>query len=343
MRRHILMTCAIAAALGMHAVAHADGKFETLAKDAVKISDPRDVGALLWTATVDCTKAGDDLGRRECEGIRASRAAKTAGKTYVIDGDASSFWVGPFDAKQKGMTIGVRGCLACETPVDIGGERRYLVTGREVAVEGGALRGPEVHKAMRKFADEAAAKRWKDIVVPRLRTQFVFKIPERPAAWQQGAAKGFAVEMVAFRVYDPCDGSMVCSNPPSDAEKADKAMCKGGDASGTDIQGDAKPKDPVEVKPKEPELPEKLDTNQVRGAMQKASAEVNACYATYGVPGKADLTIEVGGDGVVKKVSLKGEFEDTPTGQCIVDAVKKTEFPKFKAASMTVKYPFILR
>jgi O-methyltransferase len=32
-----------------------------------------------------------------------------------------------------------------------------------------------------------------------------------------------------------------------------------------------------------------------------------------------------------------------PTGQCIVDAVKQTEFPKFKKASQTFNYPFILR
>jgi hypothetical protein len=331
-------------ALVMPGIARADAKFEQLAKDAIRVGDPAEVAALLWTATVDCTRLTDDMARRECEGVRESRAAKTAGKTFLIEGDSTSFWIGAYDATKKGMPIGVRGCIACGEPVDIGGERKYLVTNATgMTIEGGALKGPEVHKAFRKFPDDASAKKWSDTVVPRLRTQFIFKIPERPAAWNQGGAKGFAVELVAFRVYDPCDGTMVCANPPSEAEKADKAQCKGGDPSNTDIEGDGGKKEPEVVKPVEPVLPDKLDASDVQQAMKKAQGQVDGCYATYGVPGKADLIIEVLGDGTVKNVKLKGEFEDTPTGQCIVDAVKKATFPKFKAPSMSIKYPFILR
>lgn len=335
---------AILFALALPSVAlAADVKFQTLAEKAVPLDGAKAVAALYWTATVNCAKAGDDMAQRQCEGIRASRAAKTANKTYIVDGDAGAFWIGEYDAKNGGVAIGVRGCIACGEAVDIGGERRYLVTSKDVDIKGGALKGPEVHKAFRKFPDEASARKWMENVFPRLRTQFVFKIPERLTAWQEGGAKGFAVEMVAFRVYDPCDGAMICSNPPSDKEKEDRTMCKGGEASGTDIEGGGEPKEPEVVKPKEPELPAKLTASDLNRAMKKAGAEVNACFATYGVPGTANLVIEVGGDGVVKKVVLKGDFEDTPTGDCIVDAVKKTEFPKFKSASQTFNYPFILR
>lgn len=317
-------------------------KFQKLAASAVKLDTVGDVAGLFWTATVDCAKMGDDLARRQCEGVKAARAEAAAGKTYIAWGDASAFFVGEWDAAKGGLPIGVRGCIACGTPIDVGGERRYFVTKGDVGVVGGAVQGPEIHKAVRKFANEAAARKWRDTVVPRLRTQFIFKIPARPTVWTQGGAKGFTVELVAFRVYDPCDGAMICADPPSENEKADRAACGGGDPSGTDIVGEEKkPEEPK--KPAEPQLPETLSSYQINKAMQKTRTEVNACFVTYGVPGKADLTIEIGNDGKVRKVELRGEFEDTPTGTCIIEAVQETEFPPFKKPSMTISYPFILR
>ena len=59
--------------------------------------------------------------------------------------------------------------------------------------------------------------------------------------------------------------------------------------------------------------------------------------------GKADLAIEIVSDGTVKSVKLSGDFLDTPTGDCIVAAVKATTFPPFRNPSVKITYPFILR
>lgn len=337
--RKVLAAALVAVATLASGVARAE-KFQELAANAVPVAGPEALAALFWAATVDCSKTEDDLLRRQCEGVKLSRADVTAGQTYIMDADPSAFYATDWDEAKKGMPIGLRGCLACDAAVEVGAERRFVTTRGNSTVVGGALKGPEVHKATRTFKDKKAADRWKDIVVPRIRTQVIFKVPARPEGWTNDGGRGFSVEMLAFRVYDPCDGAMICSDPPSAQEIADKAACKGGLASGTEIEET----EPKIVKPKEPPLPEALTTYQIKQAMTaNAVPQVNACFATYGVPGRADLQVEIGNDGKVKEVQLTGDFEETPTGDCIIKAVKETEFPKFKRSSMTVPYPFILR
>lgn len=339
--RFTLATLLAAAALALLPGGARGQKFEAASEGAVALTAAGDVAALFWTATVDCAKAGDDLARRQCEGVKASRGEAAAGKLYTVPGEVSGITVGEWDAQKGGLPIVVRGCIACEKSVDIGGVPRYVITRGEVKIDGGVLRGPEIFKGVRKFPDEQAAKKWREKVLPRLKLDLVFKIPARVNAWAEGGAKGFAVDLVAFRVYDPCDGSIMACDPTSGPVKPDRAACGEPEPLEPDQQPDKQPDKQPE--PKGPELPETLSSHAINKAMQKTRTEVNACFATYGVPGKADLTIEIGNDGKVRKVELRGEFEDTPTGECIVEAVKNTEFPPFKKSSMTINYPFILR
>ncbi len=336
---------AAAAVMAVLGTALAD-KYSDLTAKATPLASSSDVAGLFWSTTVECGKAGNDLERRQCEGIKAARAEQAATGHYLVNGDALAFVAGDYDAAKGGVPITVYGCVACGQAADVAGQRRFLTVKGDVKAEGDIIRGPVLHKAVRKFKSEAEAKRWKDVVVPRLRTQLVVKLPAKPVEWQAGAARGYAVEMEGFRVWDPCDGAMVCSDPPSDNEKADRAACKGGTASGTDIEGtgEAPAPKPVE-KPAPPvdERPEKLSASQVKKAMGNAQAGVQACFQQFGVPGKADFAIEIGGDGKVRKVELRGPFKDTPTGECITSAVKTTEFPPFKAENMNINYPFILR
>jgi len=326
-------------------------KYGELTQAATPVAGADDVGGLFWSATADCGKAADDLQRRQCEGIKAARGEQVATGTYVVAGDGLAFWVGEWNVEKNGLPIAVYGCIACERAVDVGGAQRFLTTKGDVKAEGDKVRGPAIHKALRRFKNKEDADKWKATVVPRLRAQFVVKLPAKATEWQAGAGRGYALELVGFRVWDPCDGAMVCSNPPSDGEKADRAACKGGAASGTDIVGDQPPADPnTPKKPPKPPVeetkdtrPEQLSSFDVKKAMTGTQTQVNSCFAQFGVPGKAELTIVVGGDGKVKKVELRGPFKDTPTGECIVTAVRDTEFPPFKAASMNINYPFILR
>jgi len=177
------------------------------------------------------------------------------------------------------------------------------------------------------------------VVFPRLRVEILFKLPPRVNPWTEGGARGYSAELVGVRVYDPCDGTVIHSVPASDKLEPDPTLC-GGEAAVTEAP---KPDKPKVEKPKEPELPARLSPADIQSSMHKARAEANACFTTYGVAGDEKVVIEISGDGLVKSAKLTGDFDDTPTGECILRAVKKTTFPKFKAPSMTINFPFILR
>ncbi len=251
--------------------------------------------------------------------------------------------IGAVDEAKKAVPVSVRGCLACSSQIEAGGEKRYVTTKGATSVSGGALAGPELARitysgsTTRPFKYKNQAERWAKIVGSRLKAELVFRVPPGNAAWSSGGNKGFAVEMVGYRVYDPCDGKMLASEPPSDDEPADKTACAGGSII---IEDEKKPEIVVE---KEPELPQMLTSGQIKQVMQtEAQGPAQACYTTYGVPGTAELMIEIeGASGKVKQVELTGDFEETPTGDCIIKAVKEVQFPKFKKESMTVPYPFV--
>jgi hypothetical protein len=335
-----LAAVAVTAVLG---TALAD-KYSDLTAKATPLASSNDVAGLFWSTTVECGKGGNDLERRQCEGVKAARAAQAATGHYTVNGDALAFVVGDFDAKVGGVPITIYGCVACGQAADVGGQKRFLTVKGDVKAEGDVIRGPVLHQAVRKFKSEADARKWKDVVAPRLRTQFAVKLPARPVEWQAGAARGYAVELEGFRVYDPCDGAMVASEPPSDSAKADRAACKGGaGAAELETPEVAAPKAPEKPAAPVDERPDMLSAYQVKKAMGAAQVGVQACFAQYGVPGKADFAIEIAGEGKVRKVELRGPFKDTPTGACLITAVKNTEFPAFKAENMNINYPFILR
>ena len=333
----------VAAVAAVLATARAD-KFSDLTARATPLASATDVAGLFWSATVDCGKAGNDLERRQCEGIKGARADQAQSGQYVVGGDSLSVTVGEWDAAKSGLPITVVGCIACGQPADVSGQKRFLTLKGDVKAEGEIVLGPVVHKTLRKFKSEADARKWKDAVAPRLRSQFVVKLPAKPVEWQAGATRGYAVELQGFRVWDPCDGAMVASDPLAGNEKADRAACKGGSAAELEAASAeaAKPAAPVAALVVD-ERPEKLSAQQVKKAMGGTQAAVVACFQQFGVPGKADFAIEIGGDGKVRKVELRGTFKDTPTGECMTAAVKNTEFPPFKAENMNINYPFILR
>jgi hypothetical protein len=99
----------------------------------------------------------------------------------------------------------------------------------------------------------------------------------------------------------------------------------------------------MEKKPDAPVVPERLSSEDIKKSMTEARTKVDACFAKYGVPGKADVTMVVATDGAVKKVELRGEFQGTPTGDCMTQAIQDVKFPAFRAGPVTLKYPFILR
>ena len=185
---------------------------------------------------------GDALAQRQCRVIRAARAGKVRATTFVVRANPSAFQVGAWDPAKKSLPITLHGCLACNQPVDVGGKKLYL----DARPTGGAAppaAGAVIHQSGRVFADQAAAEAWKKDVVPRLRVELVVRLPDGDPVWHRGGRDGVGVTVLGYRVYDPCDGGIVCASPTATRPAPDPKACgktvEAGPADGGDGGGDA--------------------------------------------------------------------------------------------------------
>jgi len=318
-----------------------DKSFGDLAKGADEIRNPNALAALFWAHSADCSKLPDDLAKRQCEGVRAARLAQIAGTTFMIPGDTAALRVGAYDAKKKGVPITVSNCLACTNALDVDGASRYVVGGKgAVAADGPQVRAPEAYSGVRQFKSADEASKWIEHAVPRLRTQFLVRVPARLETWKKGNVEGFKVDVVGYRVYDPCDGTIVAASPKADALPADKRYCTGEPVV-------EQPVDKPEVKPEpvKPRLPSSLDSSDIKQALAPAREAARKCFEVYGVPGMAHFRITISNEGAVVALEQlkRSDFVDTPTGECIAKAIKSVTFPKSRKKETTIDYPFMLR
>ncbi len=90
-------------------------------------------------------------------------------------------------------------------------------------------------------------------------------------------------------------------------------------------------------------LPESLSRSQIQGGMRRIKGRVQRCYDKFKVPGLANVQIKIGRNGRVGSARIKGIFSGTPTGACVVSAIRSASFPRFKGSPITITYPFVLR
>jgi hypothetical protein len=310
--------------------------FDEVSKGATRL-DRDGVGGVLWSLNASCD-SGSDLEQRQCKAIKTARAKRVAGKTFIVPGDATAFVVGAWDGKKKALPLALSGCVACAEPIAIGGKPFYVVSNKAAPTFKGAVAAAAtIHETSRKFKSEEEALKWRTEVVPRLKTELVVTIAGENAKWKRDGKEGIAVAVVGFRVYDPCNGGIVCASPKSSKAPIDKVAC--GDAV---VEGEPDDKKQPEVKP-EKKLPEELTAAQIKETMKPVKAAADQCFATYGVAGDAKLHVTVAADGAVVSVEVKGDFAGTPTGTCLEDAVKATAFPKTQKSRQSFKYPIVLR
>ena len=333
----IVLSLGIVVGLAAPAAAQAT-RFEDLASQAVPVSGPRDLAGLLWSFVAVCDGPADSMARRQCEGLRRARQAQLTGKTFLVVADAGALSIGDWDEKKLAVPVRLSACVACASALAIDGRPLFVVgSGAAATVAGGVVRGPTVHEVARTFKDLDGFTRWQRDVLPRLRSQLVVRVADAGKLWKQGDVAGFNVEVLGFRSYDPCDGSVVAARPESSGGPVDKAACSG-EAPVTEA-----PKPEVPAVPVKPTLPKQLSTAQIQTALRPATEAASLCYESYGVAGQADLHITIDGAGNVIAIEQEGDFVDTPTGTCVEKAVRAVKFPETSKARTTIAYPFILR
>ena len=321
----------LAVVLGAASPAFADPSFDDVAEGATRI-DRDGLAGIIWSMTAPCN-GGDDLNQRQCRAVRDARQRVDQGRTFIVSGDSSAFVVEAYDEKKKSAPLTVQGCIACIDPLVVDGKHYYVLSNMAPAEWKGSIAvAANIHTTSKTFKSGAdAAVNWRTEVVPRLKTDFVIKVPAG-ALFKDDGKLGLAVEILGFRVGDPCDGHIICASPKAKSITTDKSVCGG------ETVAEGEPDEP-----KGDGVPEELTAKMIKAVMAPTGAAATACFDKYGVAGDAKLAITVAGSGEVMAIEQTGDFIDTPTGRCLEEAVKGLTFPQTKKTKQSFKYPYVLR
>jgi len=82
---------------------------------------------------------------------------------------------------------------------------------------------------------------------------------------------------------------------------------------------------------------------RLQATLSKLEAKVDQCHNRFQVDGRADVKVLVSPSGTVESLLLKGEFEGTPTGDCIVRQLSAASFPSFDGSdAIRISHSFSL-
>lgn len=276
----------------------------------------------------DC-KRDDDLEARQCAAVRDLTLERLKGGTFVALGDEASLTWTPWAADEKQLGLELHGCLVCKKPLKLGGsdEPRFVTNRVPKAIKAGRAVGLDLGFYEVALPDQATAARFTRLTVPKLVTQFVFKIGP---VWKSGDKLGGVTFVpLAQRIFDRCTGKVYASEPPSQkpAEPQPDATCPA--------------KTPV-VNTDEP-LPEQLSRDQVVKAMHAAEAKIHLCYLKYKQDGTVSVRMVLDGQSGIEGLQVAPPFEGTPTGNCVRKAIESASLGRFTGEKMTIVYPFLLR
>jgi hypothetical protein len=297
--------------------------FEAALEGAEAVGDLTDRFDPLFT---DC-KRDDDLDTRQCAAVRDQMLERLKSGTFVGNGDEASLTWTPWTKEEKQLGLELHGCLACGKPLKLGGvdEPRFVTVRVPKAIKAGKAVGLDVGFYEVPLPDQATAARFVKNTVPRLVTQFVFRVGP---VWKSGdKIQGVTFVPVAQRVFDRCTGKVYASEPPS--------------AKPAELQPDATcpAKAPIVAE----DLPEQLSREQVVKAMRSVDGQIHQCFLKHKEEGTVSVKVVIDGQAGIEGLSVQGNFDGTPTGECVKKAVAAAALGKFTGEKMTIVYPFMLR
>ncbi|HVU51906.1 MAG TPA: hypothetical protein VHL80_14515, partial [Polyangia bacterium] len=83
--------------------------------------------------------------------------------------------------------------------------------------------------------------------------------------------------------------------------------------------------------------------DDVEKALDALAPRVRACYLKYQIRGTARVRLVATPAGKAESVDVTGDFEDTPTGNCIVLVVSDAKLPTFKGPPLKMSQSYQLR
>lgn len=293
------------------ALAHADDSFEARATGARKLAHVDDI---VWALTAPCDQ-GDDAQQRQCRALRDRSAKELGGQTLLVDADNFALDLGAWDSARKSVAVTLSSCIRCEGVSSEG--KTWYITGGAPKLEGGKLRGPSLYDTARQFATGETAVAWLK-AVQHHKVELVVKVPAKPR-WSFNGKDGVQLDVLAYRMLTPCNGTVVIANPPSQNAAPDKAACAAGGAA---------------VLALTPEL--------IEESMQAPLSIIKGCAKREKAAGKGKLELTIADDGTIAAYEQTGEFVGQPIGRCIDTAMKGVTFPRSAKPRTTIGYPIVL-
>jgi hypothetical protein len=277
----------------------------------------------------DCQR-DDDMEARQCAAVRDQMLERLKSTTFVGLGDEAALTWTPWAPDEKQLGLELHGCLVCKKPLQLGGsdEPRFVTSRVPKAIKGGRSVGLDIGFYEVALPDQAAAARFTKLTVPKLVTQFVFKVGP---VWKSGDKLGGVTFVpLAQRIFDRCTGKVYASEPPSQkpAEPQPDATCPA--------------KAPVAAHSEE-KIPEQLSRDQVVKAMRAVDTKIHSCYLKFKQEGTVSVKMVLDGQSGIEGLSLTAPFDGTPVGECVKKAVSAAPLGKFSGDKMTIIYPFLLR
>lgn len=106
----------------------------------------------------------------------------------------------------------------------------------------------------------------------------------------------------------------------------------------------AAPEKPAEAAEEEPAPSGPPKTvRELKAALNRLQSKVGLCHNRFEVDGTAQVAVLVSPSGTVESIHLKGDFEGTPTGDCIVRQVSSASFPTFDGSdAIRISHSFSL-
>ena len=304
--------------------------------------------ALVAPFAEDCAKARREIDRARCRGAQTFLRGRLPDKLlHAVVDSARVVSVSEYDAGVRGYRVRLLGCLTCDDPVPgPEGESRYVtfaVPGkdaaslREAVVMANTTLGAGTPDEIRAF--EAAVK-------PHLRAEYVFR--GDGTAWSHGGRKGVAFTPVAMRIFNRCTGDVIFSKPASERKVDVVEGLKGcapeapvASAAGADRVGAKAGPNQAGKADKEgtADAPEKLGASEINTALHATRRAIAACDAQYQKPGAIELEFDLSGTGgAAQAVRAKGNLGGTPIANCLLDAVREAQFPRFRQSRQTFSY-----
>jgi hypothetical protein len=308
--------------------------FEAVAADAQAGDLVGAVEDLIGT----CDDQTDEREKRACEAMLEDLRARAKSKAWYVLVDP------PLVARGKPpalRTITLTGCLICRDPPVLAGAPRLITASEPPPAKKASPPGsPSLSDGLglvdlgRTVVEDPGPTERNGalLAITRARTEAVVRL-RQPRAWHRGEQSGIVVEVIAYRVFDPCTGKVYLSSPPSGLllPQTEDSVCKLKVPFTSRAQ-------------KAPTLPEQLSAEDLERTFVPVRQHARQCFQRFRVRGRVDLSLDVRPDGTVKLVRSSGPLVDTPSADCVRAAAIRLRFPPFRShTSMHITFPVLLR